>query len=42
MEPDTMKFSILFERNKTERFLKDVEKHKILTSRLLVLSKTYV
>ena len=42
MEPDTMKFSILSERNKTERFLKDVEKHKILTSRLLVLSKTYV
>ena len=42
MEPDTTKFSILFERNKTERFLKDVEKHKILTLRLLVLSKTYV
>ena len=42
MEPDTTKFSILFERNKTERFLKDVEKHKILSSRLLVLSKTYV
>ena len=39
---NTLKFAVIFERNKTESFLKDVEKHKLLTSRISVLSKTYV
>ena len=39
---NTLKFAVIFERNKTESFLKDVEKQKLLTSRISVLSKTYV
>ena len=42
LQPNTLKFAVIFERNKTESFLKDVEKQKLLTSRISVLSKTYV
>ena len=42
LQPNTLKFAFIFERNKTESFLKDVEKQKLLTSRISVLSKTYV
>ena len=42
LKTNTLKFAVIFERNKTESFLKDVEKHKLFTSRISVLSKTYV
>ena len=42
LKTNTLKFAVIFERNKTESFLKDVEKHKLLTSRISVLIKTYV
>ena len=39
---DTLKFAIIYERNKAENFIKDLEKKEAIDSKITVISKTFV